>query len=141
MLNRLLQIVKRERARGSAILLLVCFFLPFVQTAIASTHDPEALLPVCCRTHGKHKCSMQARSDQQTSPSFSNRSTLSERCPQLPANNACPFHSLLAPVASRSPGLAIVEAKLSLPVQTSKFRSDEQSANQKRGPPSIVASS
>ena len=47
-----------RRVRSIAFLLLLSYLLPFAQMAYAASSDPEAALPACCRTHGKHKCSM-----------------------------------------------------------------------------------
>jgi hypothetical protein len=144
MLKRLLEIAKRERARCSAMLLLVCLFLPLAQTAIASTQDPEASLPACCRSHGKHKCFMRAvqeRSDQQNSPAFRTQATLSEKCPCLPASSVSTFHSASEPAAFRALHLALAGAEPSLFVRSIVFQSNSHSANQKRGPPSIFAKS
>jgi hypothetical protein len=144
MLKRLLKTAKRERARCSAVFLLVCFFLPFVQTVVASTQDAEASLPACCRSHGKHKCFMLAvhdRSGQQTSAAFRNQSTLSEKCPCLPASSVSAFHSASGPVAFRALHLALAGVELPLFARRIAFESNSHSANQKRGPPSIFANS
>jgi hypothetical protein len=41
-----------------AIALLIAFGFPLVAPAFAATADPEASLPPCCRSHGKHHCAM-----------------------------------------------------------------------------------
>ena len=42
-----------------AIALLIAFFAPFAAPPLAAlTADPEANLPLCCRSHGAHHCVM-----------------------------------------------------------------------------------
>jgi hypothetical protein len=144
MLKRLLKVATRERTRCSAMLLLVCLLLPFAQLAVASTQDSEASLPACCRSHGKHKCFVRAsevRSGQQTASGFRTASTLSEKCPSLPASSGFSFHSASGLPRFRSLRLLLAETTVSLFDRTDAFHSNSQRANQKRGPPSIVANS
>jgi hypothetical protein len=44
--------------RFLAIALLIAFGSPLVAPLFAATADPEASLPACCRSHGKHHCAM-----------------------------------------------------------------------------------
>ncbi len=144
MLKRVLEAVKRERARCSALMLLVCLLLPFAQLAVASTQDPEASLPACCRLHGKHKCFTtvsQRRVDQQSSPAFRNGPVLGEKCGYLPANDGSSFHSASGFSTLRGLRLPQVESKTFLYERTNAFRSTLLRANQKRGPPAIFANS
>ena len=41
-----------------AIALLIALGSPVVAPLLAATADPEASLPVCCRSHGTHHCAM-----------------------------------------------------------------------------------
>ena len=44
--------------RVLAITLLIAFASPLIVPLFAATADPEASLPPCCRSHGKHHCAM-----------------------------------------------------------------------------------
>ncbi len=41
-----------------ALVLLLAFGLPTATPLLALSNDPEAGLPVCCRSHGQHHCTM-----------------------------------------------------------------------------------
>lgn len=41
-----------------AVALLLTFISPVALPLFATTADPEASLPACCRRHGKHHCAM-----------------------------------------------------------------------------------
>jgi hypothetical protein len=72
------------------LLLLLSLLLPFVAAAQSLASDDEAALPACCRSHGKHHCSMGghlATRDAHTR-TFSDPQ-VSEKCPySLPASSA-----------------------------------------------------
>ena len=144
MLKRLLKAAKRERARCNAMLLLVCLFLPFAQLTAASTQAPEASLPTCCRSHGKHKCftrTSQVQSDHQTTPAFHTAITLTEKCPCIPANNGSSSHSASGFLMFRGLRLPLAETAVSGLDRTSALRLNSYRANQKRGPPSVSSNS
>lgn len=144
MLKRLLKVATMERARCSAMLLLVCLLLPFAQLAVTSTQDAEGSLPACCRSHGKHKCFMRAGQvgpDRQTTPGARAASTLSEKCPCLPASSGSSFHFASGVLRFQDLHTPLDEMTVSRLDRTSALRSNSLGANQKRGPPSIVANS
>lgn len=143
-MKRLLQIVKRQRARYSAMLLLVCVFLPFAQASIGSMQDREATLPACCRLHGKHQCSsqvIQVEHGQQTAPALRHVSTLSEKCPCLPPGLRSQFQPLCRLLASHGPRFPLFETRVAVSGHASVSAIDSQGGHQKRGPPSILANS
>jgi hypothetical protein len=144
MLRRFLRDFERERARGSALLLLVCLFLPFLQAAVASVQDLDASLPVCCRSHGKHKCFMLAHrtsSRKQNASGIRSASTVSEKCPCVPEGGTTSFHSSTAFPANPALYVLVGDSAGSLTSQTAGPRSSDHNANQKRGPPdSSIAS-
>lgn len=78
-----------RRMRSIAFLLLLSYLLPFAQMAYAASSDPEAALPACCRTHGKHQCSMhmqlRAQGDDGKHATIS-PTQLTEKCPCVPAS-------------------------------------------------------
>ena len=140
MLRRCIEFAARERVRCSAVLLLVCILLPLAQLAAASTQDPEAALPACCRSHGMHKCFMRAktsRTQQKTSPAFKGASILSERCPCLPATSGSVFHRWSGSILLWNLALPPV-AKTAIPIRSQRtLRPSLPSANLKRGPPAF----
>lgn len=58
MLRMVAKLRRRTWRSASALVLLLGFLLPFLTAAQSLVTDPEAALPACCRSHGKHKCSM-----------------------------------------------------------------------------------
>jgi hypothetical protein len=76
-----------RRVRSIAFLLLLSYLLPFAQMAYAASSDPEAALPACCRTHGKHKCSMHMPLEVQGNDgnhAAVSPAQIGEKCPCLP---------------------------------------------------------
>jgi hypothetical protein len=140
MLRRLFKVIVRERARCSALLLLVCLFLPLVQAALASAHDPEASLPACCRSHGRHKCSMRVPlsfSTASDSEPTARTAQVSEKCPWAPngtsSTNLTHFGFLDPRRIPSSFGLSTLLHAPRTPLRgESRLR-----ANHKRGPPSF----
>ena len=61
-----------------AALLLLSFSFPLIWPAVSS--DTESQLPACCRTHGKHGCSMARPSAASSGPSFQ----VPNKCPDYP---------------------------------------------------------
>lgn len=97
---------------GSAVLLLVSLFLPFLAAAQSWSTDPEASLPACCRSHGKHRCFMRNQLSQaeHNEPSIGS-AQIAEKCHcTLPSSshNATDTNGLLRvnTVGDRSPDVS-----------------------------------
>jgi hypothetical protein len=128
--------------RMSAVLLLVCLLSPLFALAASAGPLNQALLPACCRTHGKHRCSMGHIGPEGSSTrSDSIASHMSERCPfqgvaivpHLPERHGLPsqffHHHVLVIKTFRDSHL------------TSAVRHEIFHSPPKRGPPNSSASS
>jgi hypothetical protein len=118
-----------------AITLLIAFASPLAAPLFAATADPQASLPLCCRNHGAHRCTMMHRSVSGSRPAF-----------HAPP---CPFY----PTATTAPRLlaASLAGPLTVSVQVRRdpapcapslrhaARIFIASANLKRGPPTRLA--
>jgi hypothetical protein len=120
--------------RVLAITLLVAFGSPLVAPLMASTADPQALLPACCRMHGKHHCIMPAGlPGASTDPAFQ-----VPPCPFYPTTATSPVS---ATAALSSPLLLAVETRSDFaPLAPSRHRAQTFAvgANLKRGPPTLL---
>jgi hypothetical protein len=124
------------RRRILAITLLIAFGSPLVAPLLAATGDPEASLPPCCRSHGKHHCAMMHRMMLAASsgPAFQ-----APPCPFYPTP-ATPVRiaaSLAAPV-----NLLVAQLRDLAPLAATPRRAARTfapSANPKRGPPTLLA--
>lgn len=140
-MNRLSKkVVLGWRLRSIAWALLLSFLLPLAQVAFGATSDPESILPVCCRSHGKHKCFMlladSERSDTTKQAAFRS-SQLSEKCPCAPATiSAFGTHHPGLP-SFRNLGLSDRSAEILRPLNSANLAVACSSAHQKRGPPSL----
>jgi hypothetical protein len=125
------------RRRILAITLLIAFGSPFVAPLLAATADPEASLPPCCRSHGKHHCAMMHSMmlAQSSGPAFQ-----APPCPFYPAP-ATPVRtataSLAAPVNLSAAQLRYLAPLAATPRRAA--RTFAPSANPKRGPPTTLA--
>ena len=139
--NVIMQHTGRDRQsrvwRASAIILLAIFsslpLLPFTSLQVPN----ETSLPACCRTHGKHHCSIGRMSLAEVSDSsHSHRlAQVTGRCPYTPASPAAVHgHSFQLALAS----LLFAEI-LSHPSQRPQIeargRISFDRSQQKRGPP------
>jgi hypothetical protein len=116
-----------------AIALLIAFGFPLAAPAFAATADPEASLPPCCRSHGKHHCAMmhmmllaaQSHPALQASP-----------CPFYPSAAAAPR---LSPATfAAAPPLSVEIRRGPAPPAAGPRRAAcilAHCANLKRGPP------
>lgn len=95
----------RAWPRAIAWVLFLSILLPLAQAAYGATGDPEAGIPVCCRTHGKHKCFMlHARSSADAEQhGIISDATVTEKCPCPSVSpNATAGHDLGLPLRGRT---------------------------------------
>lgn len=121
--------------RLSAMLLLLSLLLPFAQSALAPQGGENALIPVCCRTHGKHQCLLHKKmSDQSASSSSTHISQLSEKCPYTPGVMQLFHHDLLWHGAVERSHMCWGSDR-SRPRQIARLALLVKETNHKRGPP------
>jgi len=124
------------RRRILAITLLIAFGFPLVAPLLAATTDPEASLPPCCRSNGKHHCAMMHLMLMASSgPSFN-----APPCPFYPAgvNPQRVVPAALTPTVT----LAVVQLRAPAPAAAaprSAAGTFIAAANLKRGPPAFPA--
>lgn len=136
MLRTVAKLGWRTWRRARALVLLLGFLLPFIAATQSLSTDDEATLPACCRSHGKHKCSMgyllvasDAHGRSVSAPHISEK---------------CPCNAPNAPVLFGDHHARPVEiVQLRLQLQHSAFQAMSGStdareiatANRQRGPP------
>jgi hypothetical protein len=121
--------------RVLAITLLLAFASPLVVPLCAATADPEASLPACCRSHGKHHCAMMHRMLAPSSgPAFT-----TPPCPLYPTAINLPALATAMLTAVRP--LSVVSMRTPAPPNPSPRRAFvfSPSANLNRGPPALPA--
>jgi hypothetical protein len=127
-----------RRVRSLAFLLLLSYLLPFAQMAYAASSDPEAALPACCRTHGKHKCSMpaslQVQGDDGKHAAVSS-AQIAEKCPCLPCSTSASGTLHLGLPSLESVRFVDRSESLSLTAWSSQPTHRSSCAHPKRGPP------
>jgi hypothetical protein len=120
-----------------AITLLIAFGFPLVAPVFAATADPEASLPACCRSHGKHHCAMMHMMllAAYSSPFFN--------APPCPFYPAAVTPQRIAPVSLTAPvTLAVEQLRSPAPLAAAPrraLRAFIALANLKRGPPALLA--
>jgi hypothetical protein len=116
-----------------AIALLIAFGFPLVAPVYAATADPEASLPPCCRSHGKHHCAMM---HMMLLAALSHPAFQAPPCPFYPSTATMPRIAAASLAAALPPSVQI--RRDPAPPATSPRRSACISitcANPKRGPP------
>lgn len=131
----------KRRVRSIALLLLLSYLLPFAQVITAASRDPEAGLPACCRTHGKHKCFMlsalRLRGDDGSYSVLSTAQVI-EKCPCVPVSSSVPDTSHLGPHSIERAHFAPQSKSLFVAAWTSQRVRCSSAAHQKRGPPEFL---
>jgi hypothetical protein len=120
-----------------AIALLIAFGFPLVAPAFAATADPEASLPACCRSNGKHHCAMM---HMMLMAAYSSPSFNAPPCPFYPAA-AIPQRLVPASINAQVT-LAVAQLRAPAPPAAAPRRAVLTllaSANLKRGPPTLLA--
>ena len=125
------------RRRILAITLLIAFGFPLVAPLFATTADPEANLPACCRSNGKHHCAMM---HMMLMAAYSSPSFNAPPCPFYPAAVA---PQRLVPAAITVPvAFTVAPLRAAVPSASAPRRAARiflASANLKRGPPAFLA--
>ncbi len=120
--------------RVLAITLMIAFASPLIAPLFAATADPEASLPACCRTHGKHHCMMSVE-EMQALLYGEHFTAVRDKCPLFPRAVAPVPHQTLFIEQS---ALLFAEA-VSHPAQHRQTeawaRVALEGARHKRGPP------
>lgn len=121
--------------RIAAILLLGVFSFLLIAPA-AMAQDPEAQLPACCRTHGKHHC-MMPTGNQSGGPSFQAQN---DRCPLFPKAGAFgSYHQTVTLAASQRFFASIVSHPAAHAQTEALYRISYSRTGQKRGPPVVLS--
>ena len=121
--------------RVLAITLLLAFASPLVVPLCAATADPEASLPACCRSHGKHHCAMMHMM------LAANRSPALTTPPCLLYPTAIHLPALATAMLTAVRPLSVVSMRTPAPPNPSPRRAFvfSPSANLNRGPPALPA--
>lgn len=118
-----------------SLVLFASFVLPIVAPALALGQDPDAGLPVCCRRHGSHHCSMLAARQRpaNTTPGFT------ERCPFYPQHTVAPVTGAHLLLIEAPPKAAPFLSTLGPAAHAETCRRiARECSHHKRGPPSFL---
>jgi hypothetical protein len=126
--------------RLSAVLTALSLVLPFVVLLLAAPVGQDALLPACCRRHGKHQCAMRMMdggADTAESSSTPHLARVVERCPYTPGTAPCATNPLLWRPVQGIPSALMQSGQRAISWNGSVREADQDSANLKRGPPAF----
>jgi hypothetical protein len=127
--------IKSYMRRIIAILLVLSSDWTVIAPAFAAS--PESNLPACCRRNGEHHCSMKMQMMQSESTSGPALALLS-KCPLFPHSSAPGSRkSFIGPFVTAVTGERVSSLPLARQGERSYARLHE-TANQKRGPPSLL---
>ena len=134
----------RWSGRVSALLLAVSLLLPFAQLALNSSQFADAVLPACCRAHGKHTCVMHMMtgvahelSTQSSSPRLAQ---ITEKCPYSPGWVTTAHSDPSSDHISRSLAFYFNDGLSPIGPPGTGRTASQSGSNQKRGPPSPALS-
>jgi hypothetical protein len=129
--------------RLSALLLTISLLLPFAQLALNSSQLADAVLPACCRAHGKHKCAMNMTDVAHESSTLSSSPRLArigEKCPYSPRWVTTAHSGPLWDHVPESFALYFNDGLSPIGPSGANRASSQSGSNHKRGPPSPALS-
>lgn len=123
-------------ARLLSFVLLAAVGLPTIAPAFGLAQDPDAGLPVCCRRHGQHHCTMMASRMAQLAGETS-QPQIGAVCPCYPRHEMAPVAGAHL-LAIHAPQRAISVAAALSPANRAEThrRISHERSRYKRGPPS-----
>jgi hypothetical protein len=125
--------------RIGAAVVLFAFLLPLLACLGTLSSDPEASLPACCRSHGKHHCMMSA-AEMATLMHGDHFTEIRSKCPLFPHRTTQLGTHILSPHSAASPSVRSASVGASqLQIETWK-RVLLDGAHYKRGPPNVSPS-
>jgi hypothetical protein len=126
--------------RFVSISLLLLLTLPLVSPLFAASMA-EANVPVCCRRHGKHHCTMTAVAQQSSSTSSKVKTAaVRERCPYNPSSSAAVNLVFVTDPIQQAIFAGIVSHPACHAQTEACFRISFDRSRQKRGPPALILS-
>lgn len=121
----------RSVRRIIATSLLILFSAPLIAPLLALSRDPDANLPICCRRHGKHHCSMM----EPLTGSQRGVQTIQERCPFSRVAKSAAHITSYQPEAAAQFFAQLVSHPSRAPQTEALRRLSLDRNRQKRGPP------
>ena len=113
----------------------VFYAMPLVQ---ATSSDPEAGLPACCRRHGKHHCAMMDQYLKASNSGAPQLRAIPQHCPFYPHSSTTSSLRSHNALASSLAFFAQVVSHPSVhPQVRAVYRLSLDRSRQKRGPPSV----
>ena len=133
--------------RTFAAILLALISATFLVPLASATDDPDVSLPVCCRAHGAHRCSLKSthmraapesnQADRDATPVFSRASDRGA----FPTSYPAPIHGDGPDLATALYGSFNLSARLFLhPWMEARRLLTYDRSHQKRGPPAHLLS-
>jgi hypothetical protein len=132
------QIGRQGMRRLCALFLLLLSVGPWLLALSPFHATAEALLPACCRSHGKHKCFIRLSGEGSTASTSGAVavSQVSERCPYNPARTNTTHNGPFGQPAEDVRWAGHSSAASLVAIATRRCISFLSRANCKRGPPS-----
>ena len=124
--------------RGISAAMLCAFLLPLLAVAASLSQAGDAMLPACCRIHGKHHCAQRAAHEggrAVAGDAAHYAATLTERCPCTSTTISFAHLDLSVAGIASSSNLEYSGSIRTFFSQRSRRVKEAVAANPKRGPP------